>query len=212
MEKTNHITELISQGEHDRLDFKFAITDAAKIAKSLSAFSNTHGGTLLIGVKDNGVIAGVRSDEEFYMVDSAAQRYCRPKVDFTYKNWTVEGKSVLEVIIPEIPKKPVECKDENGKFWSYIRIEDQNILANPVQILTWEKMQRQIGAMICYTEKEAHLLQALKGFNHLTISQIKRKTLLKHFELLHLLSDLAALNIIGISQTEEQCRFYLRET
>ena len=211
MLNNNHITTLIAQGEHDRLDFKFAITDAAKIAKSLSAFSNTHGGTLLIGVKDNGVIAGVRSDEEFYMVDSAARRYCRPEVHFTYENWTVEGKTVLEVIIPEVHKKPVECKGDDGKFWSYVRIDDQNILANPVQILTWKKTQRQQGALICYTEKEAHLLQALKGFNLLTLTQIKRKTGLKHFELLHLLSDLAALNLIGISQTEEHCRFYLRE-
>jgi len=211
MEKTNHITSYIAQGEHARLDFKFAITDAAKIAKSLSAFSNTHGGRLLIGVKDNGVIAGVRSDEEFYMVDSAARRYCRPQVDFTYENWNVEGKTVLEVIIPEVAKKPIECKGDDGKFWSYVRIEDQNILAHPVQILTWEKTQQQKGALIRYTEKEALLMQALKGFNLLTLSQIKRKTGLKHFELLHLLSDLAALNIIGISQTEEQCRFYLKE-
>ena len=211
MGKPNHITTLITQGEHVRLDFKFAITDAAKIAKSLSAFSNTHGGTLLIGVKDNGVVVGVHSDEEFYMVDSAARCYCRPQVDFTYENWTVEGKTVLEVIIPETPTKPVECKGDDGRFWSYVRIEDQNILAHPVQILTWEKMQRQKGALICYTDKEAHLMQALKGFNFLTMSQIKRKTRLKHFELLHLLSDLAAMNVIGISQTEEQCKFYLRE-
>ena len=212
MEKLNHIKELIAQGEHSRLDFKFAITDAAKIAKTLSAFSNTHGGRLLVGIKDNGVIAGVRSDEEFYMVDSAAQRYCRPKVHFAYENWNVEGKTVLEVVIPEVKKKPVECKCKEGNFWSYIRINDQNILAHPAQILTWEKLQRQAGALICYTEKEAHLLQALKGFNHLTISQIKRKTRLKYFELLHVISDLAALNLIGISQTEERCRFYLRET
>ena len=212
MEKPNHITTLITQGEHARLDFKFAITDAAKIAKTLSAFSNTHGGRLLIGVKDNGVIVGVRSDEEFYMVDSAARRYCRPQVAFTYENWSVEGKTVLEVIIPEVQKKPVECKGDDGKFWSYIRIDDQNILAHPVQILTWEKLQRQKGTLICYTEKETCLMQALTGFHFLTLSQIKRKTGLKHFELLHLLSDLAALNVIGISQTEEQCRFYLRET
>ena len=62
-----YIHALIAEGEHQQQDFKFEISDARKIAKTLSAFSNTDGGRLLIGVKDNGKIAGVRSDEEQYM-------------------------------------------------------------------------------------------------------------------------------------------------
>ena len=64
---TEYIHLLIAEGEHQRQDFKFEISDARKIAKTLSAFANTDGGRLLIGVKDNGKIAGVRSDEEQYM-------------------------------------------------------------------------------------------------------------------------------------------------
>ena len=53
----NHILQLVTEGEHVHQDFKFAITDACKIARSLSAFSNTEGGRLLVGIKDNGKIA-----------------------------------------------------------------------------------------------------------------------------------------------------------
>ena len=60
---TDYIHSLIAEGEHQQQDFKFEISDARKIAKSLSAFANTDGGRLLIGVKDNGRIAGVRSEE-----------------------------------------------------------------------------------------------------------------------------------------------------
>ena len=35
-----------------------------KLPRRFLPFSNTDGGRLLIGVKDNGKIAGVRSDEE----------------------------------------------------------------------------------------------------------------------------------------------------
>ena len=66
---TEYIHLLIAEGEHQRQDFKFEISDARKIAKTLSAFANTDGGRLLIGVKDNGKIAGVRSDEEQYMIE-----------------------------------------------------------------------------------------------------------------------------------------------
>ena len=57
----NYIEKLIEQGEHQHLDFKFAVNDSRKIARSLVAFANTTGGKLLIGVKDNGTIAGVRT-------------------------------------------------------------------------------------------------------------------------------------------------------
>ena len=56
-----YIHGLIQEGEHEHQDFKFAITDAPKIAHSISAFANNDGGHLLIGVRDNGSVAGVRS-------------------------------------------------------------------------------------------------------------------------------------------------------
>ncbi|WP_302323539.1 helix-turn-helix domain-containing protein, partial [Bacteroides caecimuris] len=49
---TDYIHALIAEGEHQQQDFKFEISDARKIAKTLSAFANTDGGRLLIGVKD----------------------------------------------------------------------------------------------------------------------------------------------------------------
>ena len=97
----SYIKNLIQTGENQQLDFKFEISDSRKIAKTLVAFSNTDGGTLLIGVKDNGKIAGVRSDEEFFMVQASAGMYCRPEINFESKRWTVDGKTVLEVTIPK---------------------------------------------------------------------------------------------------------------
>ena len=66
------IYELIEEGEHEEQDFKFSISDSRKIARSIAAFANNRGGRLLVGVKDNGNIAGIRSDEELYMVQQAA--------------------------------------------------------------------------------------------------------------------------------------------
>lgn len=73
-----YIQDLIGEGEHENQDFKFEISDAMKIARTISAFANHSGGRLLIGVKDNGKISGIKSDEEIYMIDQAASMYCRP--------------------------------------------------------------------------------------------------------------------------------------
>ena len=65
----NYLKKLIAGGENQHLDFKYCISDSRKIARTLSAFANSDGGRLLIGVRDNGSIAGIKSDEEYYMVE-----------------------------------------------------------------------------------------------------------------------------------------------
>ena len=60
----SYVLTYISEGEHLKQDFKMRIDDAQKIARSLVAFANTSGGRLLIGVKDNGNVCGVRPEEE----------------------------------------------------------------------------------------------------------------------------------------------------
>ena len=69
---------LIEQGEHQQQDFKYKVEDAPKLARSVSAFANTDGGRLLIGVRDDGFIHGVRSEEETFMMHAAAFKYCTP--------------------------------------------------------------------------------------------------------------------------------------
>ena len=92
MKKKHPIEALIEQGEHQQLDFKFEVSDSKKIARTLSAFANTDGGRLLIGVKDNGAISGVRSEEEYYMIEAASKMYTHPEVPFTAKRWDVNGE------------------------------------------------------------------------------------------------------------------------
>lgn len=43
----HYIQNLIEEGEHERQDFKFKISDARKIARSISAFANNSGAVCL---------------------------------------------------------------------------------------------------------------------------------------------------------------------
>ena len=93
---TQYIHQLVAEGEHEHQDFKFEISDARKIARSISAFANTGGGRLLVGVKDNGKIAGIRSEEEIYMIEAAANMYCQPKVEIKTR-MTMDGLNDKEI-------------------------------------------------------------------------------------------------------------------
>lgn len=134
------LREWIAQGEHQTQDFKYAISDARKIARSLSAFANRDGGRLLIGVKDNGVIAGVRNEEDIYVVEQAAERYCHPAQTVEFKAYKIDGN--IHVIVASVDKadrRPVYAVEPDGSMRAYYRVADENIAAHPLMVRAWER-------------------------------------------------------------------------
>lgn len=171
-----YLQNLISQGEHQKLDFKFAINDARKIAITLCAFANTDGGTLLIGVKDNGSIAGSRLEEEGYMIELAAHTYCRPAVQFKTQGWKAGDRYVLEVIVEKTSKRPCMAQDHDGKWIAYVREADQNFPAPSVLLQYWKLDERNINEKYFHTEREQRLQSALQNETGLTVSQLSKIT------------------------------------
>lgn len=206
----NYIAQLIKEGEHQQQDFKFAINDSRKIARSLVAFANTDGGRLLIGVKDNGVIAGVRTDEEYYMVESAAQLYSLPEIEFSSKRWDLGDKTVLEITIPKSEKKPHFVKEKHGKPLVYIRVNDQNLLANRILLEVWKKENRKQGIKINYSRKEKVLLDYLDENQKITLHQFMKYAQLSKKNAEKILIDFILLQIIDIVFTEKQVYYILK--
>ena len=205
---TEYIHTLIAEGEHQQQDFKFEISDARKIARTLSAFSNTDGGRLLIGVKDNGKIAGLRSDEEKYMIEAAAQLYCLPEVHYTMQTFHVEGRNVLIVQIDKSDKKPVYAKDETGKPLAYIRIKDENILATPIHLRVWQQSGSPAGELIQYTEREQLLLDLLEKNCSLSLNRYCRQAKISRRAAEHLLAKFIRFDIV--EPVFENHKFYFR--
>ena len=193
---TQYIRQLVSDGEHCHQDFKFEISGARKIARSLSAFANTEGGRLLIGVKDNGKIAGVRSAEEIYMIEAAATMYCQPKVELETRTYQVEGKTVLEVRINKAASKPVYAMDETNKPWAYIRIKDENILATPVHLRMWQHSKKPEGVLVAFTEREQRLLDILKEKENLSLNQCCKLCRLNRKTACELLADFIRFGLV----------------
>lgn len=205
--ETDYIQQLISEGEHVHQDFKFAISDARKIARSLSAFANTEGGRLLVGVKDNGRIAGIRSEEEIYMIEAAATMYCRPPVITENRVFRVEGKDVLEVEVKECACKPVLAVDEEGKAWAYVRIANENILASPVHLRIWNH-EKKDEVVMTYTDREKRLLEVLGSQGLLTLGRCSRLARLPRPEVCQLLADFIRFGLV--EQVFQEHTFFYR--
>ncbi|NDV65764.1 helix-turn-helix domain-containing protein [Bacteroides sp. 224] len=207
---TDYIHLLIAEGEHQKQDFKFEISDARKIARTISAFANTDGGRLLIGVKDNGKIAGVRSEEEIYMIEAAAQMYCSPQVDYSSYTYRVEGKQVLLVQIESKKSKPIYAKNEEGKLLAYVRIKDENILATPVHLRIWQQDKSSNGELITFTEREQLLLKLLEAEIPLSLNKYCRKAGISRRAAEHLLAKFIRFDIVEMVFKDHKFLFKLK--
>ena len=207
-----YIYNLIKQGEHQQLDFKHSITDSKKIARSLAAFANTDGGKLLVGVKDNGSIVGVKSDEEFYMVQAAADLYCKPAMKFETKVWEVEGKTVLEVTILKInADQLIAAPNKDGVFRVYIRVNDENLIVNNIYLKAWQKRKFGKGILVRYDEPEKLLFDYLLENESITFSKFRKLANLSKYKAEKILINLIVLDLIEIVFTENQVEYRLVE-
>lgn len=212
MHLNTYLYKLIQEGEHQQQDFKYCINDSKKIAKSLVAFANTIGGRLLIGVKDNGKIAGIRTDEEFYMVEAAAKIYSRPAISFTTKQWQIEGKTVLEIQIEPSNEKPHFAKDDNGKWLAYIRIGDENFLAHKIQINVWKKEKSTTGIYFSYSDDEKFLIDLLHMFPAITFSKYLRLANIPRRKAENILTNFVIMKVIDMNVSTSGTTFSLNKS
>lgn len=208
---SNYIQKLILQGEHQKQDFKYCISDSRKIARTLVAFANTDGGRLLIGVKDNGRIAGVRSDEEYYMVESAAKLYSKPEIHFSTKQHSIEGKTVLEVLVEPSSEKPHFARDEEGKWWAYFRKYDENRLASKVMLEVWKKQNSKEGILINYSEDEKILLDYLENNEKISVSKYARIAHLPYKKAEQIIINFRSLNILKDNFSDNRIDFSIND-
>lgn len=206
----NYIRNLIEQGENQQLDFKFEITDSKKIARTLSAFSNSDGGKLLIGVKDNGNIAGIQSEEELHMIIGAADIYCSPPVKPELKTWKINGKIILEVSVEKVSNKPVYAMDDTGKWRAWVRVNDENFMANRILLKSWQRRRRKKGTLIKMTKNEKLLLDYLNNNQQISLSKLKKLTKVRVSQAELMLVNFLSLDIINIHYSHKGIYYTLK--
>jgi predicted HTH transcriptional regulator len=172
-----NLKKLILEGEHVSLDFKKTISSAEKIAKTLVAFANNKGGRLLIGVSDDGLIKGVKAeDEERYMITKAAYQFCKPAIEPIFDEIYIDNKTVLVADIPKSDTKPHYALDEDKKWWVYFRVGDKSILASKIIVDVLKEEIKDTGQLITYTEHEKKLLRYLEEKGRITLKEFSKLT------------------------------------
>lgn len=198
---------MIAEGEHQQQDFKYKITDACKLAKSVSAFANTDGGRLMIGVRDDGHLSGVRSEEEVYMMQVAAEVYCKPMVEISFERLVAEGRQIVIAHVPISDQKPVRALCDDGRYRAFIRIADENIVASPVQMRIWKEEQSPRGQVFTYSETENKVFAALQTDNLQSLNQIVRRSGVKRPQVIVTLARMIRYGLVESRFSEHQFLF-----
>ena len=117
--KADELLHIIRMGETSTVQFKERIDDAYKLGCELTAFSNSLGGQLLIGVNDKtGELNGL-SFEELQklttLVSNTASENVKPSILVQTETIDVDGQVILIVTVPEGKNKPY--RDNKGIIW-----------------------------------------------------------------------------------------------
>jgi predicted HTH transcriptional regulator len=140
------LLELIAEGESTTLEFKRKARNPEKIAREISAFANTRGGYLIIGVDDDSTIYGVRSEKtEMDTVEIASGFVLEPALTPEIEMVNVQGREVVVVYIAESEDKPHKVIHEDKKTAknyrrAYVRVGEKSVIAsrNMANLMTYQ--------------------------------------------------------------------------
>lgn len=129
------LKKLVAEGEGHYTEFKRKAKYPHKILKEFSAFANSDGGKLFLGVADDGTIPGLsQAEEEAFIMDEYLNKYLRPLPNLSVSRVLVFGQKTQVLVYNVFPstQRPVfvmpEIQGEERK--AYIRRADESLQAS----------------------------------------------------------------------------------
>ncbi len=115
----NNLLAQIDLGEDSTRQFKADVKNADSLASEMAAFANTNGGTIFIGVADDGSMPGLSQHDVArinQLISNAASHLVRSPLAVQTENVALEnGRIVIVLTVPKGIDKPYF--DKNGVIW-----------------------------------------------------------------------------------------------
>ena len=170
------LLDLVGRGETRHTEFKRLVHSPEKIAKSIVAFANTEGGTILIGVDDDRRITGIHSEKEMLeVIYDAIRLHVEPQVPIETEAVEYKKRLLLMVHVPESSLKPhyhvaiERAPDSRGEVRVkkvYTREESHNRLATADRVCLMESSGTPIR--LSFGPDEKMLLEYLETHRFIT--------------------------------------------
>ncbi len=196
------------------MEFKRKAADPVKIMREVVAFANKSGGRLLIGIADDGTIAGLEHpDDEAYVLQNAIAAHCRPGVGYEMARIKLNlKKEVLVFDIFESPVKPVYLiyNLKRGSGRAYIRAGDKSVQASREVRKILKARQATEGRAFAYGENERALIRLISQTGSTSLKAFMQAAALPEETASDVLVSLAVSNVLEVIPADGQDVFVLK--
>jgi predicted HTH transcriptional regulator len=195
----------IVRGESNILEFKRRASHPDKIVREIIAFANANGGTLLIGVSDEGHLAGIKfPNEDSYAIRRALFRYCRPSIKFKEVIIPLSAdRFILSYEIQPGNRKPYAMKVGHSGGEVYVRIGDKSVKASREVEEILMRDNRGENIQFTYGEHEQFLVRYLTVNSSITLATFAADSGLNRNSASRKLVQLVLANVLRIVPTEK---------
>ena len=117
--KTVNLSVIVARGEDSTRQFKADLRNSESLAAEMAAFANSEGGTIYIGVADDGSVPGLTRADVVrinQLISNAASQLVRSPLTVQTQNIEIaRGRIVIALSVPKGLDKPYF--DKNGVIW-----------------------------------------------------------------------------------------------
>ena len=206
------VKELALKGEGLQIEFKKKANFPEKIVREVIALANTQGGSLLIGVDDDGTVSGQRFiEEEIFVMEKAIRELIFPPLEVEVATVKLsEKKGVAVFRIPHSPNRPHFLLVQ-GKKLSFILVQDRTVQASRE---VWEVLRKSRvprDTVFTYGKKEEVLMKFLAEQEKINVKEFAKIASIPLYMASKTLVRLVVANVLQLHPQEGADFFTIRE-
>ena len=173
------LRKVCSKGEGQFIEFKQYASEPNQIIEEISGFLNAGGGKLIIGVRDDGTIIGLKyAEDDHNFLKEHIKSTIKPSINPEFETIPVSNKrAVLVLHIPSGSQKPYAAfNPATNSSKIFYRVNDECIKASRELRSILKQSKRKRGQTIRYSEIEAAVLREIDLAGKLSKAEILKKT------------------------------------
>ena len=141
------LVKLLEEGESETVEYKPSLSQTDKILECVSAFSNTNGGTLVIGVKDNGEVVGVDIGKR--TIENLANRIKQHTDPMVYPSICIEEFDAKHVVLLEVEEGKQKPVLASGRAYKRVGRTNQKLGSEAIRSLALETSKVYWDERVC---------------------------------------------------------------